>query len=51
MYISISNYIISIKKLKLIFYKRVKSFLLFFILIISLITLELILRIINKLNF
>ena len=51
MYISISSYIISVKRLKLTLYKKVKSFLLFFILITSLITLELILRIINKLNF
>ncbi len=51
MYISISSYIISIKRLKLTLYKRVKSFLLFFILIINLITLELIFKVINKLDF
>ncbi len=51
MYISISSYIISIKRLKLTLYKRVKSFLLSFILITSLITLKLILRVINKLDF
>ncbi len=51
MYISISNYIVSIKKLKLVLYKRIKSLLLFFILITSLIALEPILRVINKLDF
>ncbi len=51
MYISISSYIISIKRLKLTLYKRVKFFLLFFILITSLITLEPILKVINKLDF
>ncbi len=51
MYIGISSRVISVKRLKLILYKRVRSLLLSFILITSLITLEPILRVINKLDF
>ncbi len=51
MYISISSYIISVKRLKLTLYKRVRSFLLSFILITSLIALEPIFKVVNKLDF
>ncbi len=51
MYINTSSYIISIKRLKLTLYKRVRSLLLSFILITSLIALEPILRVVNKLDF
>ncbi len=51
MYINISSRIVSVKRLKLALYKRVKSFLLSFILITSPIALEPILRVINKLDF
>ncbi len=51
MYISTSSHVISIKRLKLVLYKRVRSLLLSFILTISPIALESILRVVNKLDF
>ncbi len=51
MYIGTSSHVVSVKRLKLAFYKRVKSLLLSFILITSLIALEPILRVVNKLDF
>ncbi len=51
MYISTSSRIVSIKRLKLALYKRVKSLLLSFILTTSPIALEPILRVVNKLDF
>ncbi len=51
MYIGTSSRVVSVKRLKLTLYKRVRSFLLFFILTISSIVLEPILRVVNKLDF
>ncbi len=51
MYIGISSHIVSIKRLKLALYKRVRSLLLSFILTTSSIALEPILRVVNKLDF
>ncbi len=51
MYISTSSYVVSVKRLKLALYKRVKSLLLSFILTTSPIALEPIFRVVDKLDF
>ncbi len=51
MYISTSSRVVSVKRLKLALYKRVRSLLLSFILTTSPIALEPILRVVNKLDF
>ncbi len=51
MYIGISSRVVSVKRLKLALYKRVRSLLLSFILTTSPITLEPMLRVVNKLDF
>ncbi len=51
MYIGTSSHVVSVKRLKLTLYKRVRSLLLSFILTTSLIALESILRVVNKLDF